>query len=131
MGAMVRLGTPKDLLVWQEAMCLVEGIYRYTARFPKEEAYGLAVQMRRASVSVPSNIAEGAARNTTGEFIQSLGVASGSLAELETQLELAVRLGLGTPDDRCVELVSRVGRLLVGLRSALQRGRRLPAAAPR
>jgi four helix bundle protein len=101
-------------------MKLVEMIYRRTVNFPREETYGLASQMRRAAVSVPSNIAEGAARNTTRELVQYLGVASGSLAELETELELAARLGLGTVDSECVTQVSRVGKLLVGLRNSLR-----------
>ena len=95
-------------------------IYRRTMAFPKEETYGLAVQMRRAAVSVPSNIAEGAARNSTRELVQYLGIASGSLAELETELELAERLGLGRTDRDCVQQVSRVGKLLVGLRNSLR-----------
>jgi four helix bundle protein len=112
--------THRDLLAWQEAMKLVEMVYRRTAVFPREETYGLAAQMRRAAVSVPSNIAEGAARNGTRELVQYLGIASGSLAELETELELAERLGLGAPDSLCVQQVSRVGKLLVGLRNSLR-----------
>ncbi len=73
-------------------MLLVEEIYRLTSTFPKEEMFGLSSQMRRAAVSVPSNIAEGAARNGTKELIYFLGIATGSLAELDTQLELARRL---------------------------------------
>ena len=95
-------------------------VYRGTATFPKEETYGLTVQMRRSAVSVPSNIAEGAARNSTKELVQYLGVASGSLAELETQLELSTRLGLGSTDPECAKQVSRVGKLLVGLRNSLR-----------
>jgi four helix bundle protein len=112
--------THRDLFAWREAMTLVELIYRRTADFPKEEVYGLAVQMRRSAISVPSNIAEGAARNSSKEFVQYLGIASGSLAELETQLELASRLGLGSPEHECVNQVSRVGKLLVGLRNSLR-----------
>src|SRR5687768_16652515 len=86
--------THLDLLAWREAMTLVELVYRATADFPKAEMFGLTAQLRRAAVSVPSNIAEGAARNSSGEFAQFLGIACGSLAEVETQLELALRLGL-------------------------------------
>jgi four helix bundle protein len=114
--------THRDLFAWQEAMRLVELIYRRTTNFPKEEIYGLAIQMRRAAVSVPSNIAEGAGRNSTRELVQYLGVASGSLSELETQLELAARLGLGTPDPECAQQVARVGKLLVGLRNSVKQG---------
>ena len=95
-------------------------VYRGTESYPKQETYGLTVQMRRSAVSVPSNIAEGAARNSTRELVQFLGIAHGSLAELETQLELATRLGLGAMDSECAKQVSRVGRLLVGLRNSLR-----------
>ena len=74
-------------------MQMVEEVYRLTATFPREEQFGLTSQMRRAAISVPSNIAEGAARNGTKELIHFLGIATGSLAELDTQLALAVRLG--------------------------------------
>ena len=84
----------RDLLAWQEAIRLVEIVCRDTAGFPNEETFGLKSQLRRSAVSVPSNIAEGSARNTTGELVQFLGIARGSLAELETQLEVATRLGL-------------------------------------
>lgn len=84
----------KNLIVWNEAMDLVEDIYRITANFPIEEKYGLTSQIRRSAVSIPSNIAEGAYRNTNGEFKQFLGVANGSSGELYTQLVLSQRLGL-------------------------------------
>ena len=120
MGSMSAVRTHHDLFAWQEAMTLVELIYRQTAVFPKEETYGLAAQMRRSAVSIPSNIAEGAGRNSAREFVQYLGIASGSLAELDTQLELSVRLGLGKPEPECIYQVSRVGTLLVGLRNSLR-----------
>jgi four helix bundle protein len=84
----------KDLQVWQKSMELAKEIYELTLSFPVAEKYGLISQMRRAAVSVPSNIAEGQARNTTGEFIQFISHAEGSLAELDTQLRLAQLLGL-------------------------------------
>ena len=84
----------KSLIVWKEAMDLVEDVYRITAYFPIEEKYGLISQIRRSAVSIPSNIAEGAYRNTNGEFKQFLGVANGSAGELYTQLVLSQRLGL-------------------------------------
>jgi len=110
----------RKLVAWQEAMKLVEMVYKETARFPKEEIFGLVSQVRRAAVSVPSNIAEGAGRNSSKELLQFLGVASGSLAELETQLELAVRLGYVGAEAESLGQVSRVGRLLVGLRRSLR-----------
>lgn len=82
-----------DLLVWQEAIQLVKMVYEVTAGFPRDELYGLTSQMRRAAVSVPSNIAEGAARFGTKEFLQFLAIARGSLSEIETQIIIANRLG--------------------------------------
>lgn len=83
----------RNLVAWQIAMDLADSIYRVTATFPKEEIYGLVSQLRRAAVSVPSNIAEGAAGRTTHQFVNFLSNAIGSLNELDTQLELALRLG--------------------------------------
>ena len=88
----LKTGGYKDLLVWQKGITLVKQIYQLTRNFPDEERFGLISQMRRAAVSVPSNIAEGQARHTTGEFIQSISHAEGSLAELDTQLIIAAEL---------------------------------------
>ncbi len=82
----------RDLRVWQSGMDLVEEIYRLTRTFPSHEVYGLTNQMRRAAVSIPSNIAEGHTREGSKEYLQYLSIAQASLAELETQLEIAVRL---------------------------------------
>ena len=82
----------KDLTVWQKAMDLVVMVYQATRDFPREELYGLTNQLRRAAVSIPSNIAEGQARNSTAEFRNFLSIARGSLAEVETQLLIAERL---------------------------------------
>ncbi|WP_343485963.1 four helix bundle protein [Allomuricauda sp. d1] len=84
----------QELIIWQKAMDVTEDVYRLSANFPKEEKYGLTSQMRRSTVSVPSNIAEGAGRNTDGEFKNFLGIASGSFNELLTQLFLSHRLEL-------------------------------------
>src|SRR5262245_26129193 len=108
----------RDLIAWQEAMNLVEAVYQHTARFPKEETYVLTAQTHRAAISVPSNIAEGAARNFGRELYRYLGIAMGSLAELETQLELAVRLKYLPRGSEIFKLVQRVGRLLNGLRNS-------------
>jgi four helix bundle protein len=110
----------RDLIVWQEAMKLVEMTYRESARFPKDEIFGLTSQLRRSAVSVPSNIAEGAGRNSTRELVQFVGVASGSLAELDTQLDLAVRLGFLDAKAEAIQQIARVGQLLVALRRSLQ-----------
>ena len=82
----------KDLIVWQKAIDLAISIYRLTENFPKSEIYGLTSQMRRASISIPSNIAEGRMRRSRKEFIRFLLIAYGSGAELETQIEIAKRL---------------------------------------
>jgi len=89
---MEKLTSHKDLKVWQEAMNLVVVIYKATEDFPKHEIYGLTSQIRRASISIPSNIAEGAGRRGNKEFIRFLYIALGSLSEVETQLEIAFRL---------------------------------------
>ena len=86
---MKSLRSYRELTVWQKSIDLAVKIYRITRRFPAEERYGITSQMRRAASSVPANIAEGQARRTTGEFLQALGVARGSLAELETFLVLS------------------------------------------
>ena len=85
--------THKDLDIWKLGIELVEEVYKTTAEFPKEEIYGLTNQMRRAAVSIPSNISEGAARSSKKEFIQFLYVALGSLAEIETQAIISEKLG--------------------------------------
>jgi four helix bundle protein len=86
----------RDLIVWKKGIELVKMVYVLTGRFPKSETYGLASQMQRAAVSIPSNIAEGQGRKHTGEFRQFLHVALGSAAELDTQLTVAVDLGYAT-----------------------------------
>ena len=110
-------GSFRDLVAWQKSMILVREIYLATQAFPHEEAYGLKSQLRRAAVSVPSNIAEGQARYSRSEFYRYLNMARGSLAELETQITLANDLGLlGTQDaDRLLGSASEVGRILNGL----------------
>ena len=115
--------THRDLAAWQEAMALVEIVYRNTLNFPREETFALTIQIKKSAVSVPSNIAEGAARNTLGEFVQFLGVACGSLAELETQLELAVRLGFMKPDSSAISQMNHVGKLVRALRKSLKNRR--------
>ncbi len=84
----------EELQIWQKAMSVVENSYKATSNFPKEEKYGLTSQIRRSAVSIPSNIAEGAGRNSNGEFKQFLGIANGSSFELLTQLYLSERLYL-------------------------------------
>ena len=88
----------EDLKIWQKAMYITVDCYKATENFPKEEKYGLTSQLRRSAVSVPSNISEGAGRNTNGEFKQFLGIANGSSFELLTQLYLSQRLNLITEE---------------------------------
>ena len=101
-------------------MTLVESVYRQMAGFPREELYGLAAQMRRAAVSIPSNIAEGAGWNSSRELPQFLGITCGSLAELDTQLELAVRLGYVSAEAELIEQAQRVGMLVRLLRKSIR-----------
>ena len=110
-----------DLIAWQRAIDLVETVYRLSAAFPREELYGLTAQVRRAAVSVPSNIAEGQGRWSTNEFIHFLGISQGSLREVETQLTIAVRLGYLTADqaEGGFKLAAETGRLINGLRNSL------------
>ncbi len=89
----------RDLIVWQKSMNLVTKIYPITKNFPAEELYGLTSQIRRSAISVPSNIAEGYGRNSTNDYIRHLQIASGSLYELQTQLEISVNLDYVTPKD--------------------------------
>lgn len=111
----------RDLIAWQKAMDLVIDVYRITGMFPKQEVYGLTSQMRRAAVSVPSNIAEGHGLKQTLAYSRHLAVANGSLTELETQIEIAQRLGYLTRDgEGVVEKAAEVGRILAGLRRSLR-----------
>ena len=106
-----------DLIAWQKAMDYAEAVYAATRGFPREELYGLTSQLRRAAVSVPSNIAEGQGRGTDPELVRYLRIAHGSLRESETQLLLAERLGyLATaPTEGLLESAAEVGRLIRGL----------------
>src|SRR5262245_9064026 len=106
-----------DLVAWQKAMDLVEAVYQATAMFPKDELYGLSSQLRRAAVSIPSNIAEGQGRHTAGEFTRFLSIALGSLREVETQILIARRLRYIGNDHApgLMAMTSEVGRLLNGL----------------
>jgi len=113
----------KDLIVWRKALDLATLIYRITARFPRFELFGLASQLRRAAVSVPSNIAEGTARRTTREFVAYLHFARGSLAELETQLLLAVQVGYLNEVEalQAQRGIDEVGRLINGVLRGLKK----------
>ncbi len=112
----------RDSIAWKKSMELSVGVYNATRSFPKEEMFGLTSQLRRASVSIASNIAEGQGRMTSGEFAHFLGMARGSALEVETQLELAKMLGLGKPQEieemqaAATELVKILNAILTNLR---------------
>jgi four helix bundle protein len=112
----------RDLSVWQKSMTLTEHVYVLTENLPRAEAFGLTSQIRRAAVSIPSNIAEGKAISGRG-YRRHLRIALGSEAELQTQLELAVRLKMIQPEaaKKLIEEVAEVGRMLSGLLKALSR----------
>ncbi len=109
----------KELSLYQKAMDFVTEIYLVTKSFPESEKYGLSSQMRRAAVSIPSNIAEGAARRTTKEFIQFLYIALGSSAELETQIEIAKRLNMINGTDKLNFMNYEIMNMLSGLIKSL------------
>jgi four helix bundle protein len=110
--------TYKDLLVWQQAKTLAVAVYRATEQFPRSESFGLTSQMRRAAVSVASNIAEGQGRGSKPDFAKFLCMARGSLLELQTQLEIAAELTLGNPEElmklneSCYRVLGLLNRLL-------------------
>ncbi len=107
--------THKDLDVWKKGMDLAAMIYKSTNNFPESEKYGLISQLRRASVSIPSNIAEGAARNSNLEFIRFLHISLGSLSELETQIDLAVRFQFLNDAEDIEKYINRIRNMLFGL----------------
>jgi len=122
---MSRVSHFRELHVWRRGMDVVEAVYRVSGAFPKSELYGLTGQVRRAAVSVPSNIAEGHARASTREYLNHVSIAQASLAEVETQLEIALRLGYLAPAELNAVLEQTVilGRQLYALRDALVRKR--------
>lgn len=112
----------RDLKVWQKSMDLTQMIYIHTASLPNEEMFGLTSQMRRASVSIAANIAEGQARNSTGEFLQFLGIAKGSLAELETLIILSNNLNYISKETSTtlLELSVEISKMLFALQKSLK-----------
>jgi len=113
----------RDLIVWQKSVQLSVKIYQLTAKFPKEEIFGISSQMRRAGVSIPSYIAEGRGRNTVGEFINFLGIAKGALDELDTQIEISFLLGFLVENDKddIFNMINSIAKMLNGLKISLKR----------
>ncbi len=113
----------RDLVAWQKGIDLCELVYRASAAFPSHELYGLTSQIRRAAVSVPSNLAEGAGRITRGEFLQAVGHARGSLLEIETQLIIANRFRYlsSNETDALLRVTTEIGKLANGLIRSLKR----------
>jgi four helix bundle protein len=111
----------QDLNVWKKSMDLVKEVYFLTDNFPQNEQFGLTSQIRRCAVSIPSNIAEGAGRNSKKEFNQFLGIATGSLFELETQLLISSRVGYSkeTEITTLIDLISEIHKMLIGLKKTL------------
>jgi four helix bundle protein len=111
----------KELEVWQRAIALVADIYRLTASFPESEKFGITNQMRRASVSIPSNIAEGSARHHANDFIHFLRIADGSAAELETQLIISEKLGFSTDTEKQAQEIIVIRLMLAALIKSLMK----------
>ena len=122
MPAPAQIKSHRDLIVWQKAMDLVEEVYKASAPFPKHELFGLTGQLRRAAISVPSNIAEGQGRKSKNEFAHHLSIAHGSLREAETQILIAGRLTYLPQQDvhRLMNLAAQVGKLINGLSNSLR-----------
>jgi len=110
-----KIRSHKDLDVWQKAMDFVVDVYAITKEFPEIEKFGLVTQMRRAAISISSNIAEGAGRKGNKEFIQFLYIALGSLVEVETQIEIAYRLSYVSDSDHYNTKIIEIRRMLIGL----------------
>ena len=117
---MERISSHRDLIVWKKAMSLAVRIYHETATFPRSETLGLTAQIRRSAVSVPSNIAEGAGRNSSRELYQFLGIATASLAELRTQIELSKQLGFLHVETSLDGSAEEVAKLLTTLRRSIR-----------
>lgn len=111
----------QDLIVWQKAMDVVVEVYRLTKKFPQGEFYGLTNQIRRAAISIPSNIAEGHTRNSRAEYLNFLSIAQGSRAEVETQMPISVRLGYLTSEETLptLSLLNEINRIISTIRQKL------------
>jgi len=113
--------THKDLDVWKKSIDLVVTIYELSRNYPDSEKYGLTSQMRRSAVSVPSNIAEGAGRNSTKEFLRFLSIAQGSLSELETQVIISQKIGFTSEQSNIFMEMENINKMLYRLKNSLKR----------
>ncbi|MBS0213471.1 MAG: four helix bundle protein [Proteobacteria bacterium] len=111
----------EDLEVWRDAMHLVEIVYAFSSRFPDSERFGLTSQIRRSAISIPSNIAEGAARRSTAEYLRFLSIARGSLSETDTQMQIAARLGFVERSPEAGELMDQVFKKLTAMMRSLDK----------
>ena len=111
----------EGLDVWRDAMDLVESVYRFSSGFPMDERFGLTSQLRKAAVSIPSNIEEGAARRSTPEYLRFLSIACGSLSEVDTQQQIAVRLGFVEPSPTLDGLIDKLFAKLTALMNAVEK----------
>ena len=118
---MAKVSSYRDLIVWQKAMDMTESLYRIVKKLPKEETYALSDQMRRAAISIPSNIAEGFGRNSKKEYLQFLYIANGSVSELETQLMLCVRINYLKESEiqSILSLLSEIGKIIMTITKKL------------
>ena len=118
---MAKVSSYRDLIVWQKAMDMTESLYRKVKKLPKEETYALGDQMRRAAISIPSNIAEGFGRNSKKEYLQFLYIANGSVSELETQLMLCVRINYLKESEiqSILTLLSEIGKIIMTITKKL------------
>ena len=125
---MTNINSFRDLNVWQESMLLVEDVYGLTKLFPREERFGLTMQARRTAISIPANVAEGFRRWRRQAYCNHISIALGSQGELETQLEIAIRLKFVTASRAAatVERIEQVGKMLSGLLRSLEAGPELP-----
>lgn len=119
---MSKINSYQDLIVWQKSIDLTTSIYKITTHFPKSEFYGLSSQLQRAAVSIPSNIAEGHARESSKEFLHFISISLGSLAEVETQIIISGKLGWiqESAMNDVLEKTNEIGRMLRGLQKSVK-----------